>query len=193
MPYHDEYSKELRNSCSSPHDLHLPMLTAPFGGSITQWCLQPSSFLAVVSSVVVAFFVAAGLIYEAISLGSSQVLYFVCRLQAPANVNFTANCQTPLFHSKKLTILYQTERIVMRTVVVRRENWHQSQIVTHYRLKPCRIPIGPLPMHPVRVRRSELFAQTFHVPASLSKVTVEFNLTHSVPLCRQIPRPFTPP
>ena len=37
VPYQDEYSNELRNSCSSPQLLQRPMLTAPFGGSITQW------------------------------------------------------------------------------------------------------------------------------------------------------------
>jgi len=37
LPYQDEYSKELRNSCFSPQTLQLPWLTAPLGGSITQW------------------------------------------------------------------------------------------------------------------------------------------------------------
>ncbi len=37
FPYQEEYSNELRNSFSSPHVLQRPWLTAPFGGSITQW------------------------------------------------------------------------------------------------------------------------------------------------------------
>lgn len=37
LPYQDEYSNELRNSFFSPQVLQLPSLTAPFGGSITQW------------------------------------------------------------------------------------------------------------------------------------------------------------
>ncbi len=37
LPYQDEYSNELRNSLSSPQALQRPLLTAPFGGSITQW------------------------------------------------------------------------------------------------------------------------------------------------------------
>ena len=37
LPYHEEYSNELRNSFFSPQVLQLPWLTAPFGGSITQW------------------------------------------------------------------------------------------------------------------------------------------------------------
>ena len=37
FPYQDEYSKELRNSFSSPQTLQRPLLTAPFGGSMTQW------------------------------------------------------------------------------------------------------------------------------------------------------------
>ena len=39
-PYHDEYSYEFLNSRVSPQTLHLPELTAPFGGSMTQWCGQ---------------------------------------------------------------------------------------------------------------------------------------------------------
>ena len=37
FPYHEEYSNELRNSFFSPQDLQQPSLTAPLGGSITQW------------------------------------------------------------------------------------------------------------------------------------------------------------
>ena len=37
FPYQDEYSNEFRNSFSSPQALQRPLLTAPFGGSITQW------------------------------------------------------------------------------------------------------------------------------------------------------------
>ncbi len=37
LPYQDEYSKEFLNSFFSPQDLQRPSLTAPFGGSITQW------------------------------------------------------------------------------------------------------------------------------------------------------------
>ena len=37
VPYQDEYSNEFLNSWSVPHNLHLPLLTAPFGGSMTQW------------------------------------------------------------------------------------------------------------------------------------------------------------
>ena len=37
FPYQDEYSNELRNSFSSPQTLQRPLLTAPFGGSMTQW------------------------------------------------------------------------------------------------------------------------------------------------------------
>lgn len=66
LPYQEEYSNELRNSFSSPQALHRPWLTAPFGGSITQWCVQPLSDAdAVVSSAAAAFFLDddAGLIY----------------------------------------------------------------------------------------------------------------------------------
>ena len=59
LPYHDEYSNELRNSFFSPQALQRPSLTAPLGGSITQWCTQPlSETSAVGSSAVVAFFFA---------------------------------------------------------------------------------------------------------------------------------------
>ena len=56
FPYQDEYSNELRNSFFSPQALQRPSLTAPFGGSITQWCTQPlSEISAVGSSAAVAF------------------------------------------------------------------------------------------------------------------------------------------
>ena len=69
LPYHDEYSNELRNSFFSPQTLQRPSLTAPLGGSITQWCTQPLSETsaagssavgssAVGSSAVVTFFFA---------------------------------------------------------------------------------------------------------------------------------------
>ena len=66
LPYQEEYSNELRNSFFSPQVLQLPSLTAPFGGSITQWCTQPPSVAsAVVSSAGAAFLFDddAGLIY----------------------------------------------------------------------------------------------------------------------------------
>jgi len=37
LPYQDEYSKEFLNSFFSPQALQRPSLTAPLGGSITQW------------------------------------------------------------------------------------------------------------------------------------------------------------
>ena len=59
LPYQDEYSNELRNSFFSPQALQRPSLTAPFGGSITQWWTQPlSETSAVISSTSVAFFFA---------------------------------------------------------------------------------------------------------------------------------------
>ena len=59
LPYHDEYSNELRNSFFSPQALQRPSLTAPLGGSITQWWTQPlSEISAVGSSAAVAFFFA---------------------------------------------------------------------------------------------------------------------------------------
>ena len=59
LPYHEEYSNELRNSFFSPQVLQRPSLTAPFGGSITQWWVQPlSETSAVGSSASVAFFFA---------------------------------------------------------------------------------------------------------------------------------------
>jgi hypothetical protein len=36
VPYQEEYSNELRNSWVTPQRLQEPLLTAPFGGSITQ-------------------------------------------------------------------------------------------------------------------------------------------------------------
>jgi len=51
VPYQEEYSNEFRNSWSMPQSLHLPLLTAPLGGSITQWWVQSPSAPSVVPVV----------------------------------------------------------------------------------------------------------------------------------------------
>ncbi len=63
LPYHDEYSNELRNSFFSPQVLQLPWLTAPFGGSITQWWTQSLSLACALASGVVVSSAAAALFF----------------------------------------------------------------------------------------------------------------------------------
>lgn len=97
VPYQDEYSNEFLNSWSTPQSLHLPLLTAPFGGSITQWCVQPPSAL----SVLAADFSEAdvGLLIECSHFG------IVGKIEA-AELNVSVAAQPLNFTSKLPTSLW---------------------------------------------------------------------------------------
>lgn len=71
VPYQEEYSNEFLNSWAVPQSLHLPLLTAPLGGSITQWWVQPPS-APVMLSVVADFSDAdVDLLISSLSIGIS--------------------------------------------------------------------------------------------------------------------------